>query len=60
MKRQKISVPEGFSTVMEKLLEDISFNASDLKGQKIIIDARMVRDKLNEILKSEDLSRYIL
>ncbi|HHW19989.1 MAG TPA: ATP-dependent protease ATPase subunit HslU [Thermodesulfovibrio thiophilus] len=47
-------------TVMEKLLEDISFNASDLKGQKIIIDARMVRDKLNEILKSEDLSRYIL
>jgi len=47
-------------TVMEKLLEDISFNASELKGQKIVIDAKMVREKLSEILKSEDLSRYIL
>lgn len=47
-------------TVMEKLLEDISFNAPDLKGQKIIIDAKFVREKLSEIVKSEDLSRYIL
>ncbi|MEN2994285.1 MAG: ATP-dependent protease ATPase subunit HslU [Thermodesulfovibrio sp.] len=47
-------------TVMEKLLEDISFNASELKGQKIIIDAKFVREKLSEIIKNEDLSRYIL
>lgn len=47
-------------TVMEKLLEDISFNASELKGQKIVIDAKFVREKLSEIVKSEDLSRYIL
>jgi len=47
-------------TVMEKLLEDISFNASELKGQKITIDANFVREKLSEIIKSEDLSRYIL
>lgn len=47
-------------TVMEKLLEDISFNASELKGQKITIDAKFVREKLSEIIKSEDLSRYIL
>lgn len=47
-------------TVMEKLLEDISFNASDLSGQKITIDAKFVREKLSEIVKSEDLSRYIL
>jgi ATP-dependent HslUV protease ATP-binding subunit HslU len=47
-------------TVMEKLLEDISFNASELKGQKIVIDAKVVKEKLSEILKSEDLSRYIL
>lgn len=47
-------------TVMEKLLEDISFNASELKGEKIVIDAKFVREKLNEIVKSEDLSRYIL
>ncbi|XCH46646.1 ATP-dependent protease ATPase subunit HslU [Thermodesulfovibrio sp. 3907-1M] len=47
-------------TVMEKLLEDISFNASELRGQKIVIDAKFVREKLSEIIKSEDLSRYIL
>jgi len=47
-------------TVMEKLLEDISFNASELKGQRIIIDAKFVQEKLSEITKSEDLSRYIL
>lgn len=47
-------------TVMEKLLEDISFNATELKGQKIIIDAKFVREKLSDIVKSEDLSRYIL
>ncbi|PMP72467.1 MAG: HslU--HslV peptidase ATPase subunit [Thermodesulfovibrio aggregans] len=47
-------------TVMEKLLEDISFNASELSGQKIVIDAKFVREKLSEIIKSEDLSRYIL
>jgi len=47
-------------TVMEKLLEDISFNASEMKGQKIVIDAKFVREKLSEIIKSEDLSRYIL
>jgi ATP-dependent HslUV protease ATP-binding subunit HslU len=47
-------------TVMEKLLEDISFNAPELKGQKIMIDAKFVREKLSDILKNEDLSRYIL
>ena len=47
-------------TVMEKLLEDISFNASELKGKKITIDANFVKEKLSEIIKSEDLSRYIL
>jgi ATP-dependent HslUV protease ATP-binding subunit HslU len=47
-------------TVMEKLLEDISFNAPEMKGSKIIIDTKFVKEKLNEIIKSEDLSRYIL
>lgn len=47
-------------TVMEKLLEDISFNASELSGQTVKIDAKFVREKLSEIVKSEDLSRYIL
>ncbi len=47
-------------TVMEKLLEDISFNANEFSGEKIVIDAKFVREKLNEIIQSEDLSRYIL
>ncbi len=47
-------------TVMEKLLEDISFNAPEMAGQYIIIDAKFVRAKLGEIVKDEELSRYIL
>ncbi len=47
-------------TVVEKLMEDISFNAPDLKGQRIIIDAKFVRAKLENIVKDVDLSRYIL
>ncbi|MFN3263628.1 MAG: ATP-dependent protease ATPase subunit HslU, partial [Aquificaceae bacterium] len=47
-------------TVMEKLLEDISYNAPELSGQRIIIDARFVRAKLEGIVKDEELSKYIL
>ncbi len=47
-------------TVMEKILEDISFYATDYKGQTITIDAKYVEEKLENILKKEDLSRYIL
>lgn len=47
-------------TIMEKLLEDISFAAPDQKGRNILIDAQYVQDKLNTITKDEDLSRYIL
>ena len=47
-------------TVMEKLLDDISFQAPELKGQEVVIDAKYVREKLQEFLEDEDLSRYIL
>lgn len=47
-------------TIMEKLLEDISFTAPDRKERNILIDAQSVRDKLSTIIKDEDLSRYIL
>lgn len=47
-------------TVMERLLEDISFQAPSLKGQVIIVDADFVRQQLGDILKSEDLYRFIL
>jgi len=47
-------------TVMEKLVEDASFDAPDMNGANVIIDAKYVEDKLQAIAKDEDLSRYIL
>ncbi|RMH80638.1 MAG: ATP-dependent protease ATPase subunit HslU [Acidobacteria bacterium] len=47
-------------TVMEKLLEDISFNAPELSGQRIIIDARFVKAKLEGIVKDVEVAKYIL
>lgn len=47
-------------TVMEKLLDDISFDAPDMKKKKITITKDYVRDKLSDILEDENLSRYIL
>ncbi|MCD6194176.1 MAG: HslU--HslV peptidase ATPase subunit, partial [Candidatus Aminicenantes bacterium] len=47
-------------TVMEKVMEDISFEAPNLKGKKIVIDRDYVREHLQDILKDEDLSRFIL
>ncbi|HYQ48016.1 MAG TPA: ATP-dependent protease ATPase subunit HslU [Thermodesulfovibrionales bacterium] len=47
-------------TILEKLLEDISFNAPERKGDRVVIDRSYVRGKLGEIVKDEDLSRYIL
>ena len=47
-------------TIMEKLLEDVSFIAPELKDQKIVIDREYVRNKIREIVKNKDLSRYIL
>lgn len=47
-------------TVLEKLLEDISFEAPEKKNGELVIDKKYVREKLSEIVKDEDLSRYIL
>jgi ATP-dependent HslUV protease ATP-binding subunit HslU len=47
-------------TILERLLEDISFNAPDLNEQTVIIDASYVDANLNELAQDEDLSRYIL
>ena len=49
-------------TVMEKLLEDISFNAPELKltQSEITIDRNFVNEKLKDIVKDKDLSMYIL
>ena len=47
-------------TVMERLLETLSYEASEKKDQSISIDEEYVNDHLNELVKDEDLSRYIL
>jgi len=47
-------------TIMEILLEEISFEAPQYSGQEVVIDAQYVEDKLGDIIEDEDLSRYIL
>jgi ATP-dependent HslUV protease ATP-binding subunit HslU len=47
-------------TVMERLLEDVSFDAPEVKNRELTIDADYVQDKLAEISRDHDLSRYIL
>ncbi len=47
-------------TIMEKLLDELSFDAPDLAKKKFTIDAQYVKEKLESLAKDEDLSRYIL
>jgi ATP-dependent HslUV protease ATP-binding subunit HslU len=47
-------------TMMERLVEDLSFNADQRSGETINIDKTYVNDTLNEVVKDEDLSRFIL
>ena len=45
---------------MERLLEEISFDAPNLAGKELVIDAEYVQARLADVVKDEDLSRYIL
>jgi len=47
-------------TVMERLLDEISFDASEKRGQRLVIDPKYVRERLEDVLADEDLSKYIL
>jgi len=47
-------------TVMEQLLEEVSFTAPDLKEQKISVTPKYIQSRLSDLLKNQDLSRYIL
>ncbi|RMH31946.1 MAG: ATP-dependent protease ATPase subunit HslU [Nitrospirae bacterium] len=47
-------------TIVERLLEDVSFEAQDLADKKVVVDAAYVREQLRDIVKDEDLSRFIL
>ena len=47
-------------TVMERVLDEISFSATDRNGEKIAIDATYVKDRVEDLAKDQDLSRFIL
>ena len=47
-------------TIMERVLDKISFEAPDLKEKDVVVDADYVRNNLADIVKDQDLSRYIL
>jgi ATP-dependent HslUV protease ATP-binding subunit HslU len=47
-------------TVMEKLMEEISYDASEKSGESILIDANYVNEHLEALVEDEDLSRFIL
>jgi len=46
--------------VLEKLLEDISFSAPDLAGQRVVVDGQMVTEKVKPLLQSVDLRKHLL
>ena len=47
-------------TIIERILDDISFTATDKSGEKIIINSEYVKQNLNELVKDTDLSKFIL
>ncbi len=47
-------------TVMEKLLEDLSFDAPDMADASVVVDEAMVRERLSDLAEDQDLSQYIL
>ncbi|HLK56235.1 MAG TPA: ATP-dependent protease ATPase subunit HslU [Chthonomonadaceae bacterium] len=47
-------------TVLERLLEDVSFEAPDMEDKQVLVNAEYVRSRLDDVVKNEDLSRYIL
>ena len=47
-------------TIIEKVLDDISFNATDKAGEKITINSEFVKNNLGNLVKDTDLSKFIL
>ena len=48
------------ATVMERLLDEISFDAPDRSGHNVVVDVALVNERLAELARNEDLSRFIL
>ena len=47
-------------TILERVVEEVSFEGPDLPSKHVVVDGKYVRGRLNEILQKEDLSRFIL
>ena len=47
-------------TIMERIIEDISFNADEYAGQKVVVDETLIEEKLEKLVDDEDTTRYIL
>ena len=47
-------------TVLEKLLEEISFSATDRSGETYVVDSKLVQDRVGTLAKNSDLSKFIL
>ena len=47
-------------TIMERVLDDASFNASEKSGEKIVVDGAYVHSRVDDLAKDQDLSRFIL
>jgi ATP-dependent HslUV protease ATP-binding subunit HslU len=47
-------------TIMERVLDEISFSASERQGDKLVVDAAYVRTRVEDLAKDQDLSRFIL
>ena len=47
-------------TVLERVLEELSFNADEHKGEEVVVTSELVHEKLDEVVEDDDLSRYIL
>jgi ATP-dependent HslUV protease ATP-binding subunit HslU len=47
-------------TVMERVLDEVSFTAADRSGDKVVIDAQYVEDHIGDLARNTDLSRFIL
>ena len=47
-------------TVMERLLEDLLFKATDMSGKKVVVNGKFVQDNLKDMQAGQDIARYIL
>ena len=47
-------------TVMERVLQDVSFAAEQYRSQRVVVDAEFVRERLGDLVRDQDLRRYVL